>query len=331
MIDVTCAVIRNEENEILVVQRSEKSDHPFKWEFPGGKLKDGETEEECIIREIREELSIDIVICRRMAWTEYDYGHKLLRLIPFVCDTLDELPLLSEHISFRWVNPSDLKNVDFSEADILVAEDYLKDSDLVDDKNGGISESVKQNYNEKDLRSMVSNISGMKEAEWLAASAVDNPEILKKIIEYSFSDDEKLAFHASWALTKVCDNYPEIIYPYLPEMIETLDKLDNESVRRSLLRSISLSDMKMISNKHHGLLADYCFRMLRSGFSAIAVKAFSMEIIYKLSIIYPELANELSSTINMLQGEGSAGIIARGRIILKRLSDLPADHGSSPS
>jgi hypothetical protein len=45
-----------------------------------------------------------------------------------------------------------------------------------------------------------------------------------------------------------------------------------------------------------------------------------MEIIYKLAIIYPELANELSSTINMLQGEGSAGIQARGHIILKRLA-----------
>jgi len=38
MISVTCAVIRNEDNEVLVVQRGEKTDHPFKWEFPGGKL-----------------------------------------------------------------------------------------------------------------------------------------------------------------------------------------------------------------------------------------------------------------------------------------------------
>ncbi|OFY73479.1 MAG: DNA mismatch repair protein MutT, partial [Bacteroidetes bacterium RBG_19FT_COMBO_42_7] len=92
MIDVTCAIIRNEENEILVVQRGEKSHHPFKWEFPGGKLKDNETEEECILREIKEELSIDIVICKRMAEAEYDYGNKQIKLIPFICDTLDDLP-----------------------------------------------------------------------------------------------------------------------------------------------------------------------------------------------------------------------------------------------
>ena len=58
MIRVTCAIIRNEENEVLVVQRGENSLHPLKWEFPGGKIDAGETEEESVIREIKEELSI---------------------------------------------------------------------------------------------------------------------------------------------------------------------------------------------------------------------------------------------------------------------------------
>ena len=96
MLNVTCAIIRNEESEVLVVQRGERTDHPFKWEFPGGKLNESETDEECIIREIKEELSMDIVICKRIAGTEYDYGYKQIKLIPFVCDTLDDLPFLSE-------------------------------------------------------------------------------------------------------------------------------------------------------------------------------------------------------------------------------------------
>ena len=63
MINVTCAVIRNEDNEVLIVQREELTDHPLKWEFPGGKVHQDEGEEDCIIREIKEELSMDIVIC----------------------------------------------------------------------------------------------------------------------------------------------------------------------------------------------------------------------------------------------------------------------------
>jgi len=126
MIPVTCAIIRNEDNEILVVQKGEKTDLPYKWEFPGGKLRDGESDEMCIIREIREELSMEIIICSRSEPVVYDYGHIEIKLIPFVCDTLDELPVLSEHVDFKWVTPEDLRSVDLCEADVLVADRYIK-------------------------------------------------------------------------------------------------------------------------------------------------------------------------------------------------------------
>jgi 8-oxo-dGTP diphosphatase len=326
MINVTCAIIRNDENEVLVVQRGEKTDHPFRWEFPGGKLKENETEEECIIREIREELSMDVVICRRMADTEYDYGIKRIRLIPFVCDTLDELPFLSEHIAYKWLDQAELKNVDFLEADIIVADHYLMDNESAEVHDHLLSDKVQKAYNEEDLRSMVGNMMGRKEAEWLAESAVENGEILKKLLEYSFSKDKKLAFRASWTLSKVYDKYPDLIGSDLQVMIGSLKSLDNESVQRSFLRMISMSDLNSINQKQQGILVDHCFKMLKSGFSAIAIKAYSMEIIYKLAIIYPELANELSSTINMLQGEGSAGILARGHIILKKLAGTFKDR-----
>ena len=125
MINVTCAVIRNEKKEILVVQRGEATDHPFKWEFPGGKLAPEESEEECVIREVEEELAMKIVICGKLATVDHDYGHKQIRLIPFICDTPNELPFLSEHLAYKWVEEKDLMTLDFSEADIFVAISYL--------------------------------------------------------------------------------------------------------------------------------------------------------------------------------------------------------------
>jgi len=322
MIKVACAIIRNEENEVLVVQRGEKSDHPFKWEFPGGKVNEGETEEECIIREIREELSIDIVICGRMAGVEYDYGVKHIHLIPFVCDTLDELPLLSEHIAFRWIPSNELSSIDYSEADIIVADNYAQ-ADIEPDKGYVvIPESDQSTAIDKELMDMVNNTMGAKEIEWIAESAIGNSTILKKLLDYSFSGDKKLAFHASWALTKVCDRYPEIIHPYISGIIDKLNLIDNESTQRSFMRIISLTDITLISTKQHGILTDHCFSALKSGFSAIAIKAYSMEILYKLAVIYPELVNELSATISMLHGEGSAGIRARGHIVLKKLAEI---------
>ena len=330
MINVTCAVIRNEENEILVVQRGEATDHPFKWEFPGGKLAPEETEEDCIIREIDEELSIEVVICGQLPEVEYDYGHKQIKLIPFICDTLDELPFLSEHLAFRWVAANDLLSVDFSEADVFVVNSYLeriKAENLYEEQT--ISQPADTLSDDADLQTMVNNMMSMKEAEWIAISAIENPAIFIKLYEYSHSPDKRLAFRASWTLSKVCDKFPELIYPYLSKIVESLNKIDNESTLRSFLRIISLSDLGKINSRQHGMLADYCFSSLKSGFSAIAVKAYSMDILYRLSLIYPELANELSASIRILMEDGSAGITARGSMILKKLAEIPIRPKSS--
>lgn len=329
MITVTCAIIRNEEDEILVVQRGEATDHPFKWEFPGGKLAPEETEEECIIREVEEELSMEIVICGKMAEVEHDYGHKQIRLIPFICDTLDEIPFLSEHIAFKWIENMDLMSVDFSEADIFVARNYLerqKPAEFVEDQNSPKSESQ---TTDKELQAIINNMMSMPEAEWIAASAIENPAIFLKLYEYSFSSDNHLSFRASWTLSKVCDKYPEMIYPYLPKIVDSLGKIDNESTLRSFLRILSLCDPEKVNSRQQGLLADFCFNRLNSGFSAIAVKAYSMEILYKLTLRYPELANELSTSIRLLMEDGSAGIKARGQMILRKLAEIPIKPKSS--
>jgi 8-oxo-dGTP diphosphatase len=330
MISVTCAVIRNEEDEVLVVQRGETTDHPLKWEFPGGKLATGETKEECIIREVDEELSMNIVICKKLPEVEYDYGHKKINLIPFICDTLDELPFLSEHLAYKWLPASDLKLVDFSEADVIVAENYLQSIGNENiTKVEPIVETAQALSDDLDLQAMVNNLMSMKEAEWVATSAIENPAIFRRLFEYSKSSDKKLAFRASWTLTKVCDKFPDIIYPYLSQIVDILGSIDNESALRSFLRILSFSDTEKIDKHQHGILADFCFNMLKSGFSAIAIKAYSMEILYRLALIYPELGNELSACINMLQGEGSAGIKARGHMIMKKLAEIPLGSEST--
>jgi 8-oxo-dGTP diphosphatase len=322
MLNVTCAIIRNEDDKVLIVQRGETTDHPLKWEFPGGKVHAEETEEECIIREIDEELSMEIVLVSKLSDVEYDYGFKQIRLIPFICDTLDELPFLSEHLAYKWINAEDLSSVDLSEADIEVAANYL--GKISSEKRGSHDPVALPSIDiteDEELQEMVNRMINMKEAEWIATSAIENPAIFDRLLGFSFSDDSKLAFRASWTLTKVCDKFPEMIYPHLGMITESLATLENESAMRSFLRIISFSDLEKISEKHRGLLADHCFSMLRSGFSAIAIKAYSMEILYKLALMYPELKNELAETIRLLQPEGSSGIIARGNQILRKLRE----------
>ena len=119
MIEVTCAIILDGER-VLVTQRSDEMPHPLKWEFPGGKLKTGETPEGCIIREIREELGVEISVRQMLPSVKHTYSNNIVKLIPFVCMIKHGDISLLEHRSYRWVHRSELEQIDWLEADVEV-------------------------------------------------------------------------------------------------------------------------------------------------------------------------------------------------------------------
>ena len=121
MIQVTCAIIIDR-GKILVAQNNENSDHPFKWEFPGGKVKSGETEKECIVREIEEELNLTIEVVEALTPVEHDYKIKVIRLIPFVCSHVLGKIKLNDHNAVKWVTIDELDELDLAEADRVLIQ-----------------------------------------------------------------------------------------------------------------------------------------------------------------------------------------------------------------
>ena len=96
MIDVACAIILKDD-KILVTQRSEKMSLPLKWEFPGGKIENDETAENCILREIKEELNIEIEIIGKLETKTFDYSNFSINLIPFISNYICGDLILTEH------------------------------------------------------------------------------------------------------------------------------------------------------------------------------------------------------------------------------------------
>lgn len=125
MIKVSCAIILNSTGKILVTQRSATMPLPLKWEFPGGKIEIGETAEECLIREIKEELNIEIEITGSLSPNDHQYPNKLIRLIPFICRQTGGDLALKEHAEYKWLDDKDLLDLDWAEADVGVVEEYL--------------------------------------------------------------------------------------------------------------------------------------------------------------------------------------------------------------
>lgn len=116
MIKVACAVLYKDD-KILCVQRNAEKARAFKWEFPGGKINDNESEEDCIIREIKEELQVEISIIKKLKSITHSYSDVEIELIPFVCSLIEGDINLTEHIEYRWLNKEALSTIDLCEAD----------------------------------------------------------------------------------------------------------------------------------------------------------------------------------------------------------------------
>lgn len=125
MLNVICAIIYFN-NKILVTQRSEKMKLPLKWEFPGGKLEENESEIDCIKREIKEELNIEIEVLKKLSNSIYDYGNFKINLIPYLSNYVSGKIILSEHKDYKLVDISELLNIDWAEADLPIVEELLK-------------------------------------------------------------------------------------------------------------------------------------------------------------------------------------------------------------
>ncbi|MFC2080065.1 (deoxy)nucleoside triphosphate pyrophosphohydrolase [Bacteroidota bacterium] len=119
MIEVTCALILKDD-KMLLTQRSESMSHPLRWEFPGGKIQDGESPENCIKREISEELHIEITLERMLPSVIYDYGLNKIKLTPFICSMDTDQIMLEQHKAYVWISKDEIEEYDLLEADIEV-------------------------------------------------------------------------------------------------------------------------------------------------------------------------------------------------------------------
>jgi len=90
------------------------------WEFPGGKMEAGETPEEALVREIREELSAEISVDGFLTTVEYDYPNFHLTMHCFLCSLVGEALHLNEHEAARWLTKEELDSVAWLPADVLV-------------------------------------------------------------------------------------------------------------------------------------------------------------------------------------------------------------------
>jgi 8-oxo-dGTP diphosphatase len=123
-IEVVAAIIKYED-KVLATQRG-YGEFAGGWEFPGGKIEPGETPEQALIREIKEELEADIEILEYVDTVEYDYPNFHLTMHCYLCTIESDDLVLNEHQSAKWLSKDDLNSVEWLPADKgLIEKMYL--------------------------------------------------------------------------------------------------------------------------------------------------------------------------------------------------------------
>ena len=118
-------------SKLLICQRPNFKDHPLKWEFPGGKIKNDETNEEALIREINEELSINIINYEELISYNFNYKdlNKRVFIYFYLVNNFSGKVLNNFHKELKWIEIKDIREYDFLEGDLKII-DHISSNDF---------------------------------------------------------------------------------------------------------------------------------------------------------------------------------------------------------
>ncbi len=147
---------------------------------------------------------------------------------------------------------------------------------------------------------------------------IDNPLLIEPLLEISLYEREPWSQRASRVLSVYFCRFPEMLKPHVGRILTHLSKLKSEGPLRNFLKIFSEVPLNL-GNKNKSILLNLCFDCMSEECS-IAVKAYSMDILYHFSTEIPEIKNELYHLIESQMPDFSAGLKSRGKKILKKLA-----------
>lgn len=146
----------------------------------------------------------------------------------------------------------------------------------------------------------------------------NNPEVFKEILDFAMEDKKRFAMRAARAIQMSTAKYPELVTPYLKEIIIGMSEFKTGGLKRSMAKMISELDWDF-DEESLGILAETCFKWINDTNEEIAIKIYSQDILYRISEIYPELKNELIQTLETQLPRSSVAIKSRSMKMLKKL------------
>ena len=154
-----------------------------------------------------------------------------------------------------------------------------------------------------------------RNTDYIAQYIGNDALLFDEVMQILFNGESLLPLRASWVITAVTDQYPSLLKPYLPKIIENLINFNHTGIHRNLLRQ--LSEMS-IPEELSGVLFDHCYQWLHSRTEPPAVKVHCMQLLFNISEQEPDLKPELRLVFEELAHHESAAIRSRTRLLLQK-------------
>lgn len=154
-----------------------------------------------------------------------------------------------------------------------------------------------------------------KISEWVGSDT----KRFKELIYFFLSGENRASLRAGWVMNIIAEKHPQLVKPHLPKLVNSIIRKDApDAIKRNVVRLLQFID---VPQKLHGDVMNVCFDYLTDPNEAIAIRVFSMTVLYNVSKHYPEIRQELKSVLeNALEYEqASAGFKNRAGKILKAL------------
>lgn len=157
-----------------------------------------------------------------------------------------------------------------------------------------------------------------KQVNKITEYTCSTPNRFQKLMDCFFDSNHRMVLKASWVVIKSIPFHRAMLNPYISELVKQISKSKNqEHLIRNSLRILELIDFPEI---YHGVVMNTCFEFIENPQTAIAIKAYSLTILYNLSCIYPEINDELKCIIEEKWDNETPAFKSRGKKILSQIN-----------
>lgn len=194
------------------------------------------------------------------------------------------------------------------------------------DYSRSLKSKMKRNTNSNSVDSIEALLpDSSKQCILRAAQIVDaNPELFEQMFELCCRDIPKVSARASRVIILLAEDNPALLTPYRGMLLDKLENMTNQSLMFNLLHLFILMDMPD-DEEFLGRLTAICINLLDGTYERRAIKVYSMDILYRISMIYPEFKAELEHIIRKQMIDAYPALYSRGWKILRKLGCNPEE------